>query len=1218
MSALGKPLPITQEVEPVVRASEPVPSRNARVHVGDVLGGRYRLLAHLGQGGLGMVFEAEDLESAGERVAVKVLTRARPQDLAQLKNEFRALAEVQHPNLVRLHQLGFSRDAWFLAMDLVRGPDFLAYVRPARDVLDERRLRDALPGLLSAVSALHASGMVHRDLKPNNVLVSAEGHVTVIDFGLAREELDEGPVNEARVFVGTPAYAAPEQALAERCGPAADMYALGVMLYEALTGTLPFDGDGLTALLHKLGHDPVPPATRAEGVPADLERLTLRLLSRDPTLRPTAHDMLVELGASRPPRPSLHAAPLFGRDREIDALEGALARSRAEATLVLVHGPSGMGKTSLLRRFSEIAREQAGALVLSGRCYAREQVPFKAFDALVEQLVRHVARLPERRRAAVLPGDLPLLARVFPAFERFLDGAGQGPVPLDLVHVRDRSFRALKELIRTLADDEPLILCLDDLQWGDVDSAALLHELLMQPGAPHALFLCAFRSEERGTSAMLQRLLGASSRVVSEEIALMPLDADCAEQLLCALVPDGAAPERLQRAVRESRGSPFLLYELASLMREGRDSVLPELVSQRGSDLDPAARRLLEVAAVAARPIPLPVALAASGSTVAALLKLIASRLVRLRVTDDQECIEPYHDRLREAVVHALREDDTRFLLSSLARGYAHSHPDQVDVLVEFYQRSGELERAAQYAVRAAELSEASLAFDRAADLYAFAIEYGIEGEHRSSLEIACAAACANAGRVHEAGVRYERAAQLTRDRAMRRELKRKAMRYYLTSGDLEPGDRILGELCREIQLRAPSTSLWRSVLLAWWSYFVYVLGARLRNLPTPTPRAPHSEPSLADERLSLACDAALGLGHHSFVRSSVFVVQALREARKHESAQHWPTALVWEAQLETVARAVPRASSDEAVARAVAFCEQHGDVQEHALVLASSGARDVYLGRLPEAELALERAEALLREHGLPVLSVCNFSRSGRLAVWHATGAFDRVLAHADRWLLEARAMGDPFGELVVHVMGSHRFLALDQPEYARESLRALDEPMGRRSQYTADPWWRADVELYAENVQGALEICRVAHALPLQLAVESTSLHRAWLAFTEARVALSAFSVLGLSRHRSLAKRRLQRLRRQHYAPARPQALTIEAALLCAAGQRAIAATRYAQASQLFAALGMPVYAAGCDFKRGLLMNDHGAIERAFRECTSRGVREPERLLRMLVPGK
>jgi hypothetical protein len=1189
--------------------------------VGDVLAQRYRLVARLGRGGMGVVFAAEDLQSGGERLAVKVLTRSHAPDLAQLKNEFRALSDVRHPNLVRLHQLASWKGSWFLVMDLVEGPHFLDFVRHGAAGLDEERLRWVLAELLAAVSALHAAGKIHRDLKPSNVLVAVgegRGSVRVIDFGLTRDELEDSPSHDPLLFVGTPAYAAPEQVLSEPCSPAADLYAIGVMLYEALTGQVPFTGDNVSQLLHKVGSDPRPPSQLAP-VARDLEQLTMRLLARDPTQRPTAHDVLVELGAAGVERVSTSAQLLIGRDGELDLLETALGRAQKAPVLMFVHGPSGIGKSSLLKRFGEIARDLHGALLFSGRCYAREQVPFKAFDALVEQVARHVARLPPRERVAVLPADLPVLARVFPAFERFLErNQRTHTTARDLVQLRDRAFLALKHVLSGLSLSSPVIVCLDDLQWGDVDSAALLRELLMPPGAPRCLFLCSFRSEERDTSAMLQSLARAALPVSAEELALAPLSREHAEQLLFALVPDGASPEGIDEAVHESRGSPFLLQELARLMREGRSSVVPELVAHGSRGLTPSSRRLLEVVAVAGRPVPLPVALSASGSGVNALLELIASHRVRLRMVDDHECIEPYHDRLREAITRTLPDEDVRALLSVLGRCHAQAHPEQVDVLVELYQRAGELDRAAHYAVRAAEQSASLLAFDRAADLYAFALAYAAEGD-RASLEIACAAACANAGRVREAGARYERAAGLTRGAEARRAVQRKAVLYHLTAGDLEPGERILGELCREIGLRSPPQRMWKAVVMAWWLYFVYVLGTRIRRLPMPEPTTRDAPRTMGDERVELAFTAARGLGHHAFAQASCFVMEGLLLTRRQRNPRMWAPALVSEAYLENIGKAIATPASDRAVEQALAHCEAVGDVSQHAFVLASAGARDLYVGRIAAAERAFERAEAVLRERGLPVQAVCNFTRSGRLAVWHATGAMDRVLGHAERWLLEARAMGDPFGELVVNVMGSQRFLALDQVERARESLRALDEPLGKRSQFLADPWWRADIELYEDEPLAALEICRAARKLPLQLAVESTSLHRSWLAFTEARSALGALKVERREKLWRLAQRRLKRLRQQKFAPARFMALQVEASLAELDGRRDRAIEAFGEAATGFAALGMELYAAACRFRQGRLAGEIGRVlcEEARGACVVRGIHDPERWLRMLAPG-
>jgi serine/threonine protein kinase len=146
-------------------------------------GGRLSILRKLGEGGMGVVYEAFDAQRIG-RVALKTLTRLDAANVYRLKNEFRALADVTHENLVRLHELFAEDDAWFFTMELVAGERFDAWARP-ESALDERRLRAALPQLVLAMSAIHSAGKLHRDLKPSNVLVTPEGRIAVLDFGLA-------------------------------------------------------------------------------------------------------------------------------------------------------------------------------------------------------------------------------------------------------------------------------------------------------------------------------------------------------------------------------------------------------------------------------------------------------------------------------------------------------------------------------------------------------------------------------------------------------------------------------------------------------------------------------------------------------------------------------------------------------------------------------------------------------------------------------------------------------------------------------------------------------------------------------------------------------------------------------------------------------------------------------------------------------------------------
>jgi hypothetical protein len=370
----------------------------------ELFGGRFVINGLMGEGGMGIVYEAHDRERA-EPVAIKTLLRASPKKIYRLKNEFRALAGVVHPNLVRLHELFVDDDRWYFSMELVEGRPFHRYVRPD-GVLDEARLRAALPQLRDAIIAIHAAGKLHRDLKPSNVLVTAEGRVVVLDFGLV---LDPRPsrdrdTHEEGYVEGTPAYMAPEQAAALPMSEASDYYAMGVMLFEALTGELPFDGHGNEVLRDKNEH-PAPRASSRGEVPADLDALCAELLARAPALRPGAGALEARLGASPAPDGTTRVrsiptelAGLIGRERELGELREAAfaARDGARPVVVLLSGESGIGKSALAGAFFDELAARHGAVVLAGRCYEREAVPYKAFDAVIDALSRHLGRVDPR------------------------------------------------------------------------------------------------------------------------------------------------------------------------------------------------------------------------------------------------------------------------------------------------------------------------------------------------------------------------------------------------------------------------------------------------------------------------------------------------------------------------------------------------------------------------------------------------------------------------------------------------------------------------------------------------------------------------------------------------------------------------------------------------------------------------------------------------------
>ncbi|HTQ05254.1 MAG TPA: protein kinase, partial [Polyangiaceae bacterium] len=562
---------------------------------------RFTLVALLGRGGSGAVYEARDRERGGH-VALKVLGERSAWAISHFKNEFRSLQELKHPNLVELKELIFEGGHWLLSMELVRGTDILSHVwrktgaprvapprppliassdddtlrdgdarpirregEPAPESFCETRVRRAFTELARGLGALHAAGKIHRDVKRSNVLVDADERVVVLDFGLVAELGADGAVALSE-RAGTAVTMAPEQASAGKVGPAADWYAFGAVLYEALAGRAPFAGSRQEILEQKRCSRP-PRADWLARAPSDLRELCLALLAHDAALRPTGPEVLARLAGARPSEvwsgaSSTSAQPAFvGRERELAVLDAALERAQAGGSVtIVVEGESGLGKTSLAREFlSRVRRRERAPLVFSGRCFERESLPYKAMDGVVDTVREYLRALPPGAAGAVLPRDLAEIARIFPVLHELVPPlALEAPARAVDPHAqRQRAFRAMRELFVRLAADRGCVVVMDDVHWADVDSVAMLATVLAPP-TPRVLWLCLRRPSSPGALAALP---GSVTTV-----ALGPLTADESSALMANLL--GARARDLDRhvlveSVREGSGHPLFLRELA-------------------------------------------------------------------------------------------------------------------------------------------------------------------------------------------------------------------------------------------------------------------------------------------------------------------------------------------------------------------------------------------------------------------------------------------------------------------------------------------------------------------------------------------------------------------------------------------------------------------------------------------------------------------------------
>lgn len=1009
--------------DPVARSRPSAPSHPPIA--GDA---RFELRTKLGAGGMGVVYEALDRERQAV-VALKALPNLSGDTLLRFKQEFRAVHDLKHPNLVELGELVERGGRWFITMELVHGVDFVTWVRgtrpsarhlpatssiadiveeptrvlaqrPAREnqvgkgsgehvrvraelddgVLDEARLRGALPQLCRGLLALHAANKVHRDVKPSNVLVTTDGTVKLLDFGLVAEAGAARAPNESGLVVGTPNYMAPEQATGEITGPEADWYSVGVALFVALTGSYPFRGDANEVMVAKHLEDAPRPSSRVAGLPADLDDLCVALLARDPAQRATGRDVLARLEAETfddelVPSSTAHVVDEFvGRGDELAQLWQSHREARHGQRTVLVTGESGLGKTALVARFvREVRHAEPNAVVLQSRCYEREAVPYKAFDGVVDALSEHLANLPREVQLDLLPEDAGLVAHVFPVFARLTDVARRSRISVERVTpqlLRGRAFSALRILLSRLAMRAPLAVIIDDLQWSDADSLALLREVLRPPGAPRLLLLATFRT---GAGAMPLPLLHASgSPMVGshvQRIALGTLAPGDARSLVGRLL--ASAPRKVdadeEAIVREGGGHPLFLGELVrhaiapTTLRPPQPTTtdhgrFEEALGARLRRLDPESRTTLSLVALAGTPLTLGQAAHASGADLpelaARISKLRGGRLVHTSGPRRSDHVEPYHDRIRVAVVAQLDEDARREHHRRLALAIEATAPDDHETLARQWAAAGNAERAVEHAVQAAETSAAAFAFHNAAEIYRQAIALLPASSSRASqLEAERGRMLSWAGHGVDAAAAFLQAARRATPAASL-ELRRRAAEQLVSTGHLDEGVVLLREVLEESGLSYPATTAGAVASLLAQRARLRVRGIGFRDRP---------ETAIAARDLARidACWAAVvSLSMVDTVRGADFQARNLRLALDAGEPYRVCRALAWESAMESAMGGSGRAAMLSETAGALA--DRLSSVQLRALICACGATSAYTTGRWAEVRRLIAEVEAM------------------------------------------------------------------------------------------------------------------------------------------------------------------------------------------------------------------------------------------------------------------
>jgi hypothetical protein len=759
---------------------------------------------------MGVVYRAHDTRLDRE-VALKFLPAdyaSDPQALARFHREARTLSALNHPHICTVHDIAELDGRPFLVMEIIHGTTLRAVGRAKLPL-------DTLLGFAAqaarGLAAAHAAGIVHRDVKPENIMVRDDGYVKVLDFGLARPlpaslaqaTLEEPALTSPGTILGSTHYMSPEQARGESLASHTDVFSLGIVLYELVTGRHPFAADSQLAVLHAIMTAFPAPASRFNPeVTAPLAALLERMLSKDPARRPGAAEVaaaLAELSrvaaGSAPAPPIEHAARhTVGRTRERAALRAALDSADAGRGLVVcVTGEPGMGKTTLVEDFLGGLTAAPRYFVAGGRCSERlagaeAYLPFlEALDGLLQGVGGdQVARIL-KALAPVWYVQLVPLSQEDPALARVLADARTTS--------QERLKRELNSFLQELTRIRPLVLFLEDLHWADPSTTDLLAYVGGKCAALRLLVVLTYRPSDlvlaKHSFRQIQRELQAHG--LCREVALEFLSPKDVDNYLALEFPEHRFPKEFASLIyAKTEGNPLFMVDLLRYLRDSRviaedagrwalAQAVPEverdlpasvrsLIQRTIDQLDDADRRLLGAASVQGNEFNASVAarvLERDAAEVEERLEELASAHGLVRRLREQEFPDGtltlryafvhvlYQNALYTALTPARRVALSKAVAEALMDHYKEQTEPLASELALLFEAARDFERATDYFLRASQNSARLYANQEAVTLAGWAIA-SAEKLPGPARPLRVLAAATHLARLHQTLSQYE------------------------------------------------------------------------------------------------------------------------------------------------------------------------------------------------------------------------------------------------------------------------------------------------------------------------------------------------------------------------------------------------------------------------------------------------------------------------------
>ena len=726
-------------------------------------GGRYQVKRFLGEGGRKRVYLAHDTKLDSDVAIAVIKTEGLDSDsLTRIRREAQAMGRLRdHPHIVTVHDIGDEDDHPYIVSQFMAGGDLEGLLQQAEShrLPIDHAVRIANE-VRQALEHAHGRGIIHRDLKPGNIWLTEDGTAKLGDFGLAMA-VDRSRVTQAGMMLGTVAYMPPEQALGRAADARSDLYSLGCVLYEMVTGRPPFLGDDSVAIISQhINTAPVAPSWHNPEVPRALEALIMRLLAKDPDERPESAATVVEAMSAimntastvaqrvvqeeANPLDRLAGGVFVGREKEMDELRAGLEDALSgHGRLLMLVGEPGIGKTRTSEEFATYAGLR-NAQVLWGRCYEGEGAPaYWPWVQVIRSFVHD--RDPATLMSEMGPGAADIAQVVSEVKER-LPGL---PVPpaLEPEQARFRLFDSITTFLKNASRSQPVVLVLDDLHWADKPSLLLLQFLARELRGARLMVLATYRDVELRRGHPLADTLGELSREgLSQRILLRGLTEHDVARFI-ELTAGRKPPEALVEAVyRETEGNPFFFNEVVRLLvADGRlerpeevkswSVTIPqgvrEVVGRRLNHLSKECNHVLTVASVIGREFGLDALERVTGIPGDRLLEVLEEAVAARVVTEVPRAAGRYsfsHALIRETLYEELGTTRRVRLHRQIGEVLEALHGDNLEPhLAELAHhfaeavQGGDVDKAIDYASRAGERATALLAHEEAEQQYRLA-----------------------------------------------------------------------------------------------------------------------------------------------------------------------------------------------------------------------------------------------------------------------------------------------------------------------------------------------------------------------------------------------------------------------------------------------------------------------------------------------------------------